>query len=457
MDSHSGWPLSRADLDPYYNRALDLFGLDQTLYDPQLQPGMARWAGLGVERQAEHAGLVTSIALLNRHRRRFGTVHRQSLAASRDVQLLLHANVTRLNLAESAAIVRSVSVACLNGVTFSVEAGIVVLAAGGIENPRLLLLSNDVQAAGLGNGYDVVGRYFQEHPTFTVASARFTDRTFPAQLYDTLHILSKLYSRSPFGISAEFNVGFARQSRERILDSTLYVSPHYRAEDLPGVDVLKTARKLTRRGVGQYLRKDGWQLVRHLPSVVTFGIGHLTQWPMLIKDYEIVATMEAAPNPDSRVLLSDQRDHLGLNKVRLDWRMTELDRYSLERTAAIMTEDLTQRGVGLVGPVQRPKPRENDPDWIRHHMGTTRMHPDPKQGVVDADCRVHGIGNLFIAGSSVFPTGGNHTPTLTLVALAFRLADHLVERLRRPESVVIFSSVDPIYRSKKPGPSMQRE
>jgi len=138
---------------------------------------------------------------------------------------------------------------------------------------------------------------------------------------------------------------------------------------------------------------------------------------------------EQSPNPDSRVTLAEERDRLGLRKAQLDWRLTELDARSVRRTVEIAADALGRALAGrarILVSQRRPWPETTGRS---HHMGTTRMHEDPRRGVVDADCRVHGLANLWIAGSSVFPTCGYANPTLTLVALAHRLADRLPREL----------------------------
>jgi choline dehydrogenase-like flavoprotein len=138
---------------------------------------------------------------------------------------------------------------------------------------------------------------------------------------------------------------------------------------------------------------------------------------------------EQSPNPSSRVTLDDARDAFGLRKARLDWRVTEFDRSSIRRTQEILDRELRRAKLGRL---ERKLGEEDPPALFRgafHHMGTTRMHREASLGVVDPDCRVHGLANLFVAGSSVFPTAGCVNPTLTLVALAVRLADHLRDEL----------------------------
>ena len=152
------------------------------------------------------------------------------------------------------------------------------------------------------------------------------------------------------------------------------------------------------------------------------------------RSFHLQTRQEQAPNPASRVTLSAERDELGMPRARLDWRLTELDRRSFRQFYEVLGREIGRAGVGRVQ--MRPWVLEKpDAPWPAsvgggwHHMGTTRMHRDPREGVVDPDCRVHGIANLSVAGAAVFPTAGAANPTLTLVALSLRLSDHLKSRL----------------------------
>jgi choline dehydrogenase-like flavoprotein len=137
-------------------------------------------------------------------------------------------------------------------------------------------------------------------------------------------------------------------------------------------------------------------------------------------------TAEPSPNPLSRVTLGRERDRFGVPRVALDWRVAADDYRHVRRSLDLFERDVTSLRLGSVQ-------IEDESQWALrgtyHHMGTTRMHADPKRGVVDAQCRVHGLDNLYVAGSSVFPTAGSGTPTLMIVAMAVRLADHLSTRL----------------------------
>jgi choline dehydrogenase-like flavoprotein len=149
--------------------------------------------------------------------------------------------------------------------------------------------------------------------------------------------------------------------------------------------------------------------------------------------FHLMTRQEQAPNPDSRVTLSAEKDALGMPRAKLDWRMTELDKRSIRAFYQLLGTEIGRTGMGRVQirdwllDDDRTWPSSISGGW--HHMGTTRMHADPRQGVVDVNCRVHGLGNLYVAGSSVYPTAGAANPTLTLVALSLRLSDHLKSTL----------------------------
>ena len=138
---------------------------------------------------------------------------------------------------------------------------------------------------------------------------------------------------------------------------------------------------------------------------------------------------EQEPNPDSRITLGEELDALGQPCAHLHWDLTERDRHTQVVAAKAFGEELRRLGLGelQMAPWLASTEGEWSPDLVggHHHMGTTRMSEDPHAGIVDSDCRTHAVHNLYIAGSSVFPTSGFVNPTSTLLALALRLADHL--------------------------------
>ena len=168
-----------------------------------------------------------------------------------------------------------------------------------------------------------------------------------------------------------------------------------------------------------------WAAIRKIPSFRRGDWSYLPYEKLRFSKFEVFYQIEQAPDPNNRVTLGAERDFLGQNMVEVHWKLNPIDIQNAVRVQEIWAEEFDKAGLGKL---QFAKKRE---DWkfenlaMHHHIGSTRISNDPKQGVVDANCKVHGISNLFIAGSSVFPTAGYSNPTLTIIALSLRLADHI--------------------------------
>ncbi len=146
------------------------------------------------------------------------------------------------------------------------------------------------------------------------------------------------------------------------------------------------------------------------------------------KAFSLGCGMELLPDPDRRLTLSSERDVLGMPKLNLNMTIADDDFARFRATLAELGRQLLAAKSGMIHLSYNTRAEWlKAMDWGNHHMGTTRMHGDPKKGVVDADSKVHGVGNLYVAGSSVFPTYGSSNPTMNLVALTLRLGDHLKE------------------------------
>ena len=400
---YSGWPITRADLDDYYRRAL-----------PILQLGPDEWTAAEWQRRDPTLvplALDSSVAWTKMWQfsapARFGTLYRDTIVGARDVHLYTHANVVEILANEAVTSVDGLRVRTLEGKEHHVRAKRYVLACSTIQNARLLLASNGRATAGLGNAHDLVGRFFMEHLEMPSGNLATLGRVPPApQMY--AFVFGRTKARGEVALTA------AAQREHKILNSTVAL------EAAPLAEQGKSTFEWATPDVVDKMRVD-----RVVPEDVP-----TTTVP---RTFHLLTRQEQAPNPASRVTLSYERDALGMPRARLDWRLTELDRRSFRGFYEALGRELGRAGIGrlqmrdwVMEPPTAPWPKSLGGGW--HHMGTTRMHQDPQQGVVDANCRVHGIANLYIAGAAVYPTAGCVNPTLTLVALTLRLSDHLKAR-----------------------------
>jgi choline dehydrogenase-like flavoprotein len=431
--AYSGWPFALSVLAPYYRRAHALCEVKSDDYDPE-----RALAEIDHPRAQllpfDPARLETLIYRFSPPTR-FGRVYREQLRRAEDVRCYLDANVLAIKTDASARNVTRLAVGTLSGARFEVEARHYVLAAGGIENARLLLLSNEVSAGGLGNQHDLVGRFFMAHP-HTKRRLVVPTRRLASGLYGEL-----FHSR---GLMARISLPDALQRQERLLNYSANLHPIYFAHDSLGWLALRKAflsLSPSRRSdpfvrFPPYGRKglslrQVFDMVRQFDRTAIAGLLRLFQPDRFISGFELESKPEQAPNPDSRVTLDGDRDAFGLRRVKVDWRMLPIDRRTAVRGEEIIDAELRRLGIGSMAPLSPGEieawPADLDGGW--HQLGTTRMHDDARHGVVDANARVHGMSNLFIAGGSVFPTGGTTPPTLTIVALALRLAAHLKQNM----------------------------
>lgn len=431
---HSGWPITRAELMPFYARAQRICGLGVNDY------AASAWLRSGSEPlPLEPASVVTSMFQFG-PRAPFHDGYRDELMRASNVGIYVHATALELEGDPSLTRVTRLKVGSAPGRTFTVEASHYVMAMGGMENARILLQSNRQQSVGLGNAHDLVGRYFMDHPLvdgglFVPNDASWFDRMalYDLRRVDGTSVLGKL------GLAPE------RMRSERLLNSALLLFPRPSPRQSEAIVAFKTiAETALRREVPQdllrmlgktargidYVLHASYLAARHKQSLYHgFGRGG---WSELVgnqtrfQSFQVFMQTEQAPDPNNRLLLSAERDAFGCPKLELRWRWGQRERESVARTQQLVADELARAGIGRFE-IKRVngEPDLCIPSGVAHHMGTTRMHEDPKQGVVDAQGRVHQLSNLYMAGSSVFPTGGYANPTLTIVAMAARLADHL--------------------------------
>lgn len=431
---HSGWPFSRDHLEPYYRRAQEVCRLGPYDYEP------ARWIANGQGVLPVDTRRLGVRIYQFAYPPDFGKVYRDELSAARNVDVYLRANAVEIEVDPDVRRVTGLQVATFSGRRVRFVADHYVLACGGIENPRLLLASNRVATAGLGNQHDLVGRFYTDHPFL------FTGYYEPSRsAYDkTLHVIED-YGRVGWDQPAHAALALPEQTirTERLNDCAVYFirRPNYKIQPAyftAGVKSFTQLADLLRREdipdrrLGRHLRN----VAGGLPDVGRSLTRQLTELIRPRPRLALRTALETTPNPDSRVTLGERRDHFGMPRVQVDWRLNADDRRGLHRLYEVMRREFKRLGLGRL--VEDSS--EDAAGWPvsmssgMHHMGTTRMHENPRQGVVDPDCRVHDVANLYIAGSSVFPTGGVANPTLTIVALTVRLADHLKQRIAASRS-----------------------
>lgn len=413
----SGWPITGADLATYYDRASDLLAIDRFGSPPESRWPAALAAPPAFDR-ARLRSLYSQFTAQPDFRRLFGA----ALRADPRVTIVLDATATEILLDQAQGSVDLVRARSLSGQVLEVASQAVVLCAGGIETARLLLMSTARDAGGVGNRSDLVGRFLQDHPGFpigTVQGLKTADRkTFAPS------------RRANVKYASRFVLSAAEQSRNRALQTGGEVL--FRPSN-----AVEAGKSLYRALRGQGRRSEVRPAVGAIlgdPAALARAAGRyfVLRDSATATDGEPVLTVggEQAPNRHSRITLSDQLDDLGLPRPRIDWRLTEQDIHSARVFAAVAAEELSKAGLGEVnlGAFELP----DDPNELSgrvvdagHHMGSTRMGHTADDGVVDANCMVFDVENLFIASSSVFRTGGCSNPTFTILALALRLADRL--------------------------------
>jgi len=439
----SGWPLRYEDLLPYYKRASWLCEAGDFAYsaDEAFPDGMPAILSRFRGRHFTDTTLERFSCPTN-----FGMRYRKRLLAARNITVLLRASAVELDEGRDGQSVAEVSVATLGGLRFSVQPRYVVLAAGGLEVPRLLLASRRQRPAGIGNAHDQVGRCYMSHIAGTIGKV-----SLPAAFGRPCHG----YRTSDDGTYCRRRFALTADAQQRLGVGNFIARLHHPAPRDPShrtgvLSALFFARPAIRfeyalrlHGHGKLSARD-W--LRHLcnvafdlPDTCRFAWHWLRdhslaerKFPSVIVrpkggQYSVDFHAEQAPNLQSRVKLGTKRDALGMPKLVVDWRVTPLDMRTVREALAALKADFSQTGCATL---------EYDPDEVEacalrygayggHHIGTARMSASPQDGVVDAQCRVHGMENLFIAGSAVFPTSSQANPTLTIAALALRLADGL--------------------------------
>jgi choline dehydrogenase-like flavoprotein len=416
----SGWPFTRDELEPYYQRANDVLGVPRLPRHPLLEWPDGLLPPVDFDSHLIEPFVSTYSPHLN-----FGRAYRRLLETSTNLEVILGANVVEVVPDRAVSHVQHVAVQAFSGQKVDIRADYFVLCCGGIESARILLASSRHCEGGLGNGHDLVGRCFQDHPRLVVGAIREPHGAGLGSRFRGRRVNGVRYNPSRFR-SAD-----GLQRRERLLHC--YGEVLFSAADsLAASKRLFAAMRQRERPteLKASLRAIAADPIPVLREAARFATRRAFDVPPL--GYLAVGC-EQVPNPRSRLYLTDDRDQLGMRRLALDWRLTRAEVTSIRRFAEVAADELRRLGVGRVDLDEFTLP--DDPDelsgvvWdFAHHMGAIRMAERAADGVVDPQCMVFGIENLYVGSAAVFPTTGFANPTFTLIALCIRIADTLRQR-----------------------------
>ncbi|NMF60571.1 GMC oxidoreductase [Pseudanabaena yagii] len=426
---YSGWPFTKKHLDPFYERAHQVCQIGPYAYKPE------DWEDRRAVRLPFKSDRIGTSMSQYAPRYPFTEEYPRQIRQTDNITTIIYGTVVEIVTDESNQTVTSLRIAASKDKQFWLKAKIFILATGGLENARLLLASNQQQTLGLGNQNDVVGRYFMDRPILSCSLIPYDHRLLEqTALYD-------IYRTKGIPVMARVRLSEELMRQEHILNNGAQLFPRPQERQRKATLALrsmilairdrKPLQDITKNlstvlsGSDYILAAGFWAGIRKIPALRRGDWSYLPYEKMRFSQFEIFYQLEQAPDPNNRITLSAEKDFLGQNKVEIQWRLNPIDIQNAIRVQEIWAEEFDKAGLGKL---EFANKREN---WkfenlaMHHHMGTTRMNNDPKQGVVDANCKVHGVSNLFVAGSSVFPTAGYSNPTLTIIALSLRLADHI--------------------------------
>lgn len=433
---YSGWPFKRDHLVPFYERAQAVMGSGPFAYDAE------DWETADAPQMQFKSNRLRTRVFQFGVGKLFVDQYRREIGRASNITTFFYSNALELETDETGGTIKRVRVGCMDGNQFWVSAKIVILAAGGVETAHLLLLSNQTHPAGVGNQHDLVGRFFMDHPlvhggVIIPSNPEIFNRTalYDLREVDGVPIMGGLtLSNEAIRKEQLLNIAawiFPRSKRFLPSDARnslrTLASPRWLDQGMTGF--LRDVRNVV-GGVGEFATLVQDKVTKKpVPFWATLADGG---WSYLQSQkerqydlFEVLHITEQVPDPNSRLILGEGVDPLGRRRIKHLSRWSQAEKDGIKRAWGVLSDELSKAGIGKF------VPQMDGDDFIvasataSHHMGATRMHIDPKQGVVDEHCKVHGVSNLYIASSSVFPTGGYANPTLTIVALALRLADRI--------------------------------
>ncbi len=412
----SGWPITLKDLDPFYARANEKLKLGPYQYNleywqkerPNLNPFPVD------EKIVWHK--MWQLSPVSGFDGGMGKAYKDDIVKAKNIHLYTYSTVVDIIGNDNLSSIKHIEIKNLAGKTHTVRAKHFILAGGAIQNARMLLAANSQAKNGLGNDRDVVGRYFMEHLEIMTAELWML-KPFPTDLFTR-------GSGEQTRLWCELSLTKEVQTEKKILNGTtgltrLAVAMHVpsRMEEWQDEDPRKSWKTMRKN----FSKGDSIARAENIKGAIE-------------RAYEFQTRIEQAPNPNSRVTIDTEKDELGVPRANLHWELSEIDKRSTRAINIIIGQELARAGVGRVR-LREFFREEDDMEWPVgtnagwHHMGTTRMGTDLNKSVVDSNCQVHGINNLYVAGAACYVTASAPNPTLTIVALSLRLSDHVKDKL----------------------------
>jgi len=420
----SGWPFQYDSLLPFYKRAAINLGINEHNFDEDI------WAPENnFKQQINPESLILTYSKWTPSPN-FSKTFKKKLKKTKHFTVLYNATVVNIELNDAKTATTSVSVKNEYGLSGSVSADYFIIACGGIENARILLASNDRCAEGIGNKNDLVGRCFQEHASV------YGGRLEPIDFKKFKALFSSYFKGNQIYLP-KLQLSPQHQSAEKILNTSGNIEVQYLEGSAIALKQLFNDTKA--RSFDQDTIKAFIDVIKNPLDAFNLVFSYAMQRRMYFPrnaTYFLLAFCETEANVNSRITLSNETDDMGMSKAVIDWQLSDSTRQTMLVYMQRASEELER--LGIANTIIKPSLFEHTDEWkshiygIHHHIGTTRMHEDPTQGVVDGDCKVHGINNLYIAGNSVFPTSGAANPTYTAIALVIKLADHLKNKINNP-------------------------
>ena len=407
----SGWPITLEDIKPYYHRAKEIMGIPQGyLANPHVFSEIPSIEEKNFFWNRPPFNLLDYLVDASEH--------------YTNLRICINAPVTKLKEGSSSPGVKEAVISRSQGKDISVKSEIYVVAAGGIETPRLLLNSNNIKTSGIGNEHDQVGRYLSTHPKGYLAMMSL-DKPIPTdhELFKEIENDSGIYQNG---------LGFTKKQQQdfQLLNHYVDLLPIYKYRSNKLFDLLFRKTYF----ISPFIDKEKWEdgFLSGVYNLFLESGRRLLKRPAYADLFMLSGYLAQYPDRDNRVCLSNEEDRYGSKKAQVIWRFTDNDKTSVLRFFDVLHHTLIRQKIGKIDFARLSEMDEWPMTNIHSHlMGTTRMGEDIKTSVTDKNGQVHGSSNLFVAGSSLFPTYGHVNPFLTIMALSLRMSDHLVRFLKR--------------------------